>query len=177
MLEKKLELLHIQKQSSPVKKLDAGNLNSKKSKSFGITCRREAESSRTLLSLSITVTYLRRYAITFVYTKERWFKQELVGADIPCWPNYYSLLRCHIWSSSEPTGLSHQVIEMNTGLLYEVDNQGLCHEPHDQEMADKCLHQSLWWRISVSKSFWFPAFWGTMRWQQLEIYLCSVVGI
>lgn len=31
-----------------------------------------------------------------------WFRQELVGTDIPCWPNYYSLLCCHIrWASKD----------------------------------------------------------------------------
>lgn len=59
-----------------------------------------------LLSLPITAKYFRRHAITFGYAAERWFRQELVGTDIPCWPNYYSLLCCHIRSSSKTTGLS-----------------------------------------------------------------------
>lgn len=32
---------------------------------------------------------------------------------------------------------------MNTGWLYEVDYQGMCHEPDDQQIAAKCLHQSV----------------------------------
>lgn len=59
-----------------------------------------------LLSLPITAKYFRRHTITFGYAAERWFRQELVGTDIPCWPNYYSLLCCHIRSSSKTTGLS-----------------------------------------------------------------------
>lgn len=46
----------------------------------------------------------------------------------------------------------HQVMEMNTGCLCEVEYQGMCHEPDDQQMAAKCLHQSLWWGISASVS-------------------------
>ena len=38
----------------------------------------------------------------------------------------------------------HPVIEMNTGWLCEFDYQGVCHEPDDQQMAAKYLHQSLW---------------------------------
>lgn len=43
-------------------------------------------------------------------------------------------------------------MEMNTGWLCEVDYQGMCHEPDDQQMAAKCLHQCLWWGISASIS-------------------------
>ena len=46
------------------------------------------------------------YYHIFGYAAERWFRRELVGADIPCWPNYYSLLGCHIRSTSETTGSS-----------------------------------------------------------------------
>lgn len=59
-----------------------------------------------LLSLPITAKYFRRHTITFGSAAERWFRRELVGTDIPCWPNYYSLLRCLIRSSSKTTGLS-----------------------------------------------------------------------
>lgn len=59
-----------------------------------------------LLSLPITAKYFRRHTITFGSAAERWFRRELVGTDIPCWPNYYSLLCCLIPSSSKTTGLS-----------------------------------------------------------------------
>lgn len=59
-----------------------------------------------LLSLLITAKYFRHHTTTFGYAAERWFRQELVETDIPCWPNYYSLLCCHTRWSSKTTGLS-----------------------------------------------------------------------
>lgn len=44
----------------------------------------------------------------------------------------------------------HQVIEMYTSWLCEVDYQGMCHEPDDQQMVAKCLHQALCLGISAS---------------------------
>lgn len=78
-----------------------GGFISAKPNHFGVRCRLKAVSRAMLLSLPITAKYFRRLTITFGYTAERWFKPELVGADIPCWPNYYSLLCCHIRLSSD----------------------------------------------------------------------------
>lgn len=58
------------------------------------------------LSLPITAKYFRRHTITFGNAAERWFRWEIVGTDIPCWPNYYSLLCCHVRSLSKTKGLS-----------------------------------------------------------------------
>lgn len=78
-----------------------GGFISAKPNHLGVGCRLKAVSRATLLSLPITAKYFRRRTITFGYAAERWFKPELVGADIPCWPNYYSLLCCHIRLSSD----------------------------------------------------------------------------
>lgn len=53
----------------------------------------------------------------------------------------------------------HQVVmETYTSWRCEVDYQGTCHEPDDQQMVAKCLHQSLRLGISASYSrrFWIP---------------------
>lgn len=46
----------------------------------------------------------------------------------------------------------HQVgMETYTSWRCEVDYQGTCHEPDDQQMVAKCLHQSL--RLGISASY------------------------
>lgn len=101
------------------------------------------------LSLPITVKRLKASHV-FLQLQKGWFKRELVGADIPCWPNYYSLLCCHIWSSSETTGWSlpasvgdwdERRLPLWSWIIKEcVINRMI------RKMADKCLHQSLWWK-------------------------------
>ena len=85
-------------------------------------------------------------SIKFGPTAGRWFRQKWVGTDIPCWPNYYSPLRCHIhFLSKTCLACQHhrEVMEMNAGcLLWSQLHQEMCHEPDDQQVAAKCVHQT-----------------------------------
>lgn len=105
-----------------------------------------------LLSLLITAKYFRRYTITFGYAAERWFRWVLVGTDIPCWPNYYSLLLPQSIIVRDSMLESANVIRWWrwTPAGSEVDYQGMCHRPDQQQMAAKWLHQSQGLGLSAS---------------------------
>lgn len=137
-----------------------------------------------LLSLPITAKYLRRRTITFGYAAQGWFRRELVGTDIPCWPNYYSLLCCHIRWSSKTTGLNvpassgdgdEHRLALWSWLSRNVSWTGRSANPCQMfvsvsVMRDPCQYTLLW--ISADERWiTFDSFW-----QNLMIWIshCSV---